>query len=217
MGLDWQPLGKPKPGHEGAFEEFYEEIFEVENRDRSLWEGLREITVSPYETLGAPRVGFDATADRWAAEEHSKRPWKKLFVSRRKWQKIFHGYYILDLVPPNDGMPVYSNGGRGSYCEVYSFRAKFFEFCSDMLAEELFGEAWVHHKAAELKDYGTRLCDHAAAFAAESGVADVLGRRNLPERITEWEHPAAKAHIVDSAARWCLFWSGRGHGMYPDF
>jgi hypothetical protein len=120
-------------------------------------------------------------------------------------------------VPPNDGVPHYSNGGQGSYCEAYTFRAKFLEFCKDMLAEELLGEAWARHRPAELTDYGTRLRDRAAAFAEENRVAHVLGQRNLPESITDFEHPAAKAHVVDSAARWCLFWSERGHGMIADF
>lgn len=97
MGLDWQPLDKPKPGHEAEFDKLYKEIFDFDNKDESLWEQLRAVAISPYETLGAPRVGVDAEADRWAAEEYSKRPRKRLFVSRRKWRKIFHGYYVLDL------------------------------------------------------------------------------------------------------------------------
>ncbi len=217
MGLDWQPLGKPKPGHEAEFDELYDEVFDAGNKDESLMERLRQIAITPHETLGAPRVGFDAAADRWAAEEYAKRPWKRLFVSRRKWRKIFQGYYVIDLVPPNDGIPAYSNGGRGSYCEVYSFRAQFLDACEDMLAEELWGEAWAHHRAAELRDYGAKLRDRAAAFAAEHGVPHVLGQRHLADSITDWEHPAAKAHIVDSAARWCLFWGERGHGMFADF
>jgi hypothetical protein len=44
-----------------------------------------------------------------------------------------------------------------------------------------------------------------------------LGQRYLPESVTEWDDPATKAHIVDSAARWCLFWSQRGHGMMAWF
>lgn len=217
MGLDWQPLGKPKPGHEAEFDKLYEEIFDFDNKDKSLWEQLRAVAISPYETLGAPRVGFDAEADRWAAEAYSKRPRKRLFVSRRKWRKVFHGYYVLDLVPPNDGTPAYSNGGPDSYCEAFTFRAKFFDFCEDMLGEELSGEAWVPHRPAALTDYGTRLRDHAVAFAEGRGVAAVLGQRLLPEWVTDWEDPATKAHIVNSAARWCLFWGGRGHAMYPDF
>jgi hypothetical protein len=217
MGLDWQPLGKPKPGHEAEFEEVYEEIFDRDNKDPSLNKRLWGIAITPYETLGAPRVAYDATADRWALEEYRKRPWKRRFTSRRKWMEVFHGYYVLDLVPPNDGIPVYSNGGPGSYCEVCTFRAKFLEDCQDVIGDELLGEGWLHHRAVELAVYGTRLREQGAAFAEEHGVATVLGQRYLPESVTEWDDPAAKAHIVDSAARWCLFWGQRGHGMMAWF
>jgi hypothetical protein len=80
MGLDWQPLGKPKPGHEAEFEVLYDALFEAESRDPALLTRLREIQISPHETLGTPRVGSDAQADRWAAQQYPKRPWKKLFV-----------------------------------------------------------------------------------------------------------------------------------------
>ena len=217
MGLDWQPIDKPKPGHEAAFDSLYEEIVDSAKRTKSSWTRMGEIGISPYETLDAPRVGYDAAADQWSNREYAMRPLKKLLVSRRKWQEIFHSYYVLDLVPPNDGVPVYSNGGLGSYCEVYTFRARFLDFCEDMLALELLGEAWEHHRAGELRDYGARLREQAAAFAEQQGVTDVLGKRYLPETIDDWEHPATKAHIVDSAARWCLFWGERGHGMFADY
>jgi len=217
MGLDWQPLGKPKSGYEVEFDKLYEEILDTAGDTGPLWKKLQEIAISPYETLRAPRVGFDADADRWAAEEYSKRPVERQSVSWREWSEVFHGYYVLDLVPPNDGIPAYSNGGYDSYCEVFSFRAKFLEDCEDVLGEELLGEGWIHHTAAELNDYGTRLRACVASFADSEGVTAVLGQRDRPEWLTDWEHPASKAHILDSAARWCLFWSERGHGMIADF
>lgn len=217
MGLDWQPLGKPKPGHEAEFDKLYKKIFYALRDPERLWKKLHEIEVSPYETLRAPRVGFDADADRWAAEEYSKRPVERQSVSRHEWSEMFHGYYVLDLVPLNDGIPIYSNGGAGSYCEAFSFRAKFLEDCRDVLGEELLGEGWIHHTAAELKDYGTRLRNCAASFADAAGVTGVVGQRDRPDWLSDWEHPASKAHIMDSAARWCLFWGARGHGMIADF
>lgn len=217
MGLDWQPLGKPKRGHEAAFDELFEELVSSASRDPSLWDRFAKIEISPYETLGAPRVGTDAEADRWALREYRRRPWKKLFVSRRKWMEVFHGYYVLDLVPPNDGIPVYSNGGRGSYCEVFAFRAKFLDGCGDVLDQELLSEAWGHHTAADLLDYGTRLRAGAASFAGREGVTGVLGQRYRPDWLNDWDHPATKAHIADSAARWCLYWAERGHGMIADY
>jgi hypothetical protein len=214
MGLDWQPLGKPRLGHEAEFDALYEELFD--NHDQSLWERMGAIEISPYETLGAPRVGIDPEADRWADAQYSGRPWKKLFVSRRKFRQVLHGYYVLDLVEKNDGVPAYSNGGIGSYCEIFSFRGKFLAVCEDVLGKDLLGEAWVHHRADELNDYGIQLRDRAAAFAEDSDVTEVLGQRYLPSG-HDPDGPAEQAHIVDSAARWCLFWSARGHGMIADF
>jgi len=217
MGLDWQPLGKPKPGHEAEFAVLYDALFEAESRDPTLLTRLREIQISPHETLGAPRVGSDAQADRWAAEQYPKRPWKKLFVSRRKFMRVFQGHYVLDLVPPNDGLPVYTSGGPPRYCAIFAFRAQFFVDCLDMLGGELLGEAYLHHRAAELVAYGTRLRACAAAYAGEHRVTAVLGQRDLSEEADDLVHPAAQAHLVDSAGRWCLFWGERGHGMIADF
>src|SRR5262245_14170134 len=174
MGLDWQPLGKPKPGHEREFEDLFTELFIDQVHDQAKRDRLSAIEISPYETLGAPRVGFDPQADRWAAEQYPKRPWRKLFVSRRKFMWVFHGYYVMDLLPPNDGVPYYTNGGVGSYCEVFAFRAKFLEDCEDVLDQELLGEAWVSHNAADLGEYGTKLRDCAVGYAEREGVSDVL-------------------------------------------
>ena len=76
-------------------------------------------------------------------------------------------------------MPAYSNGGYDSYCELFSFRAKFLEDCQDVLGEELLGAGWTHHTAAELKDYGTRLRDRAASFADKAGVAPSPGAARM--------------------------------------
>lgn len=215
MGLDWQPLEKPQPGHEAEFAALYETICD-DVGDSALWKRLRAIAISPYETLGAPHVGSDAQADRWAEELYAQRPLKKRLVSRAKFMRTFQGYYVLDLLPPNDGMPAYSNGGPGSYCDLFSFRAKFLEDCQDVIGEELLGEAWMHHRAAELLDYGGRLRARAATYAGEHGVTAVLDRRDVPEE-ADLDHPILRAHITDSAARWCLFWGERGHGMIADF
>ena len=47
MGLDWQPLGKPKPGHEAEFDKLYKKIFHALRDPKRLWEKLRAIEVSP--------------------------------------------------------------------------------------------------------------------------------------------------------------------------
>ena len=79
------------------------------------------------------------------------------------------------------------------------------------------GEAYLHHRAAELVAYGTRLRARAAAYAGEHRVTAVLGQRDVPEGADDIAHPAAQAHVIDSAGRWCLFWGERDNGMIADF
>jgi hypothetical protein len=83
-----------------------------------------------------------------------------------------------------------------------------------MLGEELLEEAYRHHTASELADYGRQLLDRATAFAKQHGVTAILAQRQSPD---DMEGPAWRAHIVISAALWCLFWSERGHGMEADW
>jgi hypothetical protein len=66
----------------------------------------------------------------------------------------------------------------------------------------------------DLGDYGRRLRDCAIEFAKRNGVSAILAQR---EPSDAKEGPERQAHIVISAARWCLFWSERGHGMEADW
>jgi hypothetical protein len=76
--------------------------------------------------------------------------------------------------------------------------------------------SWGHYLARDLMDYGKRLQDRVAVFAEKNNLLDIIGRREPPDE-EDLEHPAMQAHIVSSAAKWCLFWSERGHGMRADF
>jgi hypothetical protein len=84
-----------------------------------------------------------------------------------------------------------------------------------MLGPELFEEAYRHHTASELADYGRRLQNRAIEYANQNAVAAVLNRQSSTDGPEG--SPASQAHIVISAARWCLFWSERGHGMEADW
>ena len=125
MGLDWNPIGKPKPDSEEEFAALFKQLGELPTRpgwlerirlrrrgiDREAikkrWE---EIQITPYETLGAPQVGESAEADAWARKRYKEmeepRPSEDEF-----WQEM-RGYYVLALVPPCDGLPGYSNSFR---------------------------------------------------------------------------------------------------------
>jgi hypothetical protein len=216
MGLDWDPLGKPKPGHETEFEELFHELLILENRDKSLWGRWYEITIDPSETLQAPRIGSDARADAWIAERYPGWSPKRPFLTFKKFMKHHHGCYVLDLLPPCDGLPIYTNGFYRGWVERHSFRARFLETCQGVLEDELITESWGHYMAADLTEYGKKLQDRAVAFAEKNNLLDVIDRREPPDE-EDLEHPAMQAHIVSSAARWCHFWSERGHGMRADF
>lgn len=217
MGLDWDPLEKPKPGHESEFEELFHELLILENEDRSLWDRWFEITIDPSETLQAPRIGFDARADAWIAERYPGRSLKKPFLTREKFVKEFQGMYVLELMEPNDGLPFYSNGFFDGRVDYHSFRGQILRECQDVLEDESITAAWGHYLANELAEHGAKLRDRASAFAEKNNLLDVINRREPPEGVEALDHPAMQAHIVSSAAKWCLFWSERGHGMRADF
>ena len=238
MGLDWNPLAKPQPGREG---EFYDLLGRVtvekwlqpspvqqvplpEGLDRAagreyrerLWRELQAITISPYETLDAPRVGSDAAADAWIRSKYDDAPNKPASID--EWVQKFQGYYVTELLPDRDGFPVYSNWPLGNW-ERWSFRAQFFRECEDVLDSSLIDEAWLHHTASQLADYGVRLMSWAAAYAEKEGVSWALQQRELEaadaaEEILPVLH---KAHLIASAARWAAWWAERGHGMMADF
>lgn len=149
IGLDWQPLGRPKPGDEAEYAALYEKVVLFGDRNKSRLKRWSEIQISPYETLGAPRVGVNVDADRWVAEQYPNRPRELSSLSQSEFVARFHGLYVLEILPESDGLPTYSDGGFGSYCEAFTFRAKFLEGCEDVLGEELLTEAWGHHTAAE--------------------------------------------------------------------
>jgi len=230
MGLDWNPLGKPKSGFEQEFFDLLGQLTEpkawlqpspiphrpiADGQDtKSLRQRLFSIQISPYETLGAPRVGRDPAADAWIRAQYGKAPNRPPSID--DWVRQFQGYYAIALVPENDGLPFYSGQPLGG--ERWTFRAKFLEDCLDVLGEPLFNEAWLNHTPAQTADYGDRLMRLATEYAEATDTHYVLSSRRVNDAIlADNASPAHKAHIIASAARWVAFWSSRGHGMMADY
>ena len=230
MGLDWSPMAKPRPGFEEEFVTIFRElegdavpekrrglarIFRsrglTESERKARLERLREISDPPYALMGAPRVGYDEPADRWLIERLERAGTRDEYEKARK---EMHGYYVLDLLPPCDGFPPYTNYGAYEGLDRYSFRGSFLQDVQDVLGAELMDQAYRRMLPGELKQYGTKLLEKAKAFARAHGVA--LIERRPPSDVDEGG-AAARADIIFAAAKWCLFWAERGHGLEPWF
>ena len=225
MGLDWNPIGKPKPGHEDEFASLFVQLgesadwgwFEKIRRRRkgidreSLFRRWLEIQTTPHETLGAPQVGSSAEADAWARKRYSELESSE--TSEREFIEHLQGEYVLDLVPPCDGFPYYSNWTLG-YVERFSFRGEFLRDCEDIISAETFEKCYVSCLAAGLATLGQDLRACATSYARGKSLEHIefVAGGGFEEKSRE-----SKLQILYSAARWCEFWSSRGHGLEADW
>jgi GNAT superfamily N-acetyltransferase len=206
MGLDWHPQNKPKPGAEAEFERL------LGGADWGEPEQARfdQISVSPHETLGAPRIGHDPAADAWArAQFQAQRPelgGAELDAALAEAA----GYYVLDLVAPCDGLPRYSDAGLGTV-EAFSFRAEHLVEGKAVIGDRLLKGAFDAKPPDALLAYGRALLERAEAFAEERGLA--LERLDTGDP----ESAGAKLDAALAAGRWCIFWAERGHGLETEW
>lgn len=216
MGLDWRPINRPKPGFEREFEELFHELLgtpRADDREAELQQRFWEISTTPYETLDAPCVGVDGAATEWAMNL-----FRGQGVSAGGLQQKLtdiEGFYVLPLVEPCDGLPMYVTPAyalQGSHIDTEVFRAKFLDDCREFLGD-LYEEAFQSKLARDLDGYGQRLMVMAEAFAAPRGLS---GLKEVRETQGEDGSEESAVHIAFSAAKWCLFWSCRGHGLWAD-
>ena len=203
MGLDWNPGNKPKPGYEKEFERLFHALQQKDGWLRKRREKrFFEISTTAFETLNAPRVGESPDADAWALEIFRSEPRDE---SEESWLSKLHGFYVLDLVPPCDGIPRYSNGVAGGDVERFSFRAQFLVDCEYIIGRDLLDAAYASKLPADFEAYGEALLRKFEQHATERG----LDPQNLES--DDPDSPVFHADVVGSAARWCLFWARRGH------
>ena len=225
MGLDWNPIGKPKPGREDEFASLFVQLGESVNwgwfekirrrskgTDReSLLKRWTEIQTTPHETLRAPQVGSSAEADAWARERYKELESPE--ASEGEFIEHLQGEYVLDLVPPCDGFPHYSNWTMG-YVERFSFRGEFLRDCEDIISAETFEKCYVSCLAAGLATLGRELRACATLYARDKHLEHIEFETGGD---FEEKSPESKLHILYSAARWCEYWSSRGHGLEADW
>jgi hypothetical protein len=209
MALDWEPLLTPKRGYEQEFVDLFNKLVIASGARRAqLLEWLGNISVPVFETLGAPRVGFDEAADAWLRERAAK---SDRLAELDEIKAEMHGYAVLDLMPPCDGFPVYSHYKTKDELERYSFNAELLAGVSEALGDELVRRAHTMMLPKAHREFADRLGEVATRFAAEHG---------LPEHVATIREPVfpegsqeRHGHILFAAAKWCAYWSGRGHGL----
>ena len=211
MGLDWNPLARPKPGAEAEFDRLIGlNMDKLGKKERkAAVDRFGEITDAPFETLGAPRVGFDAPADEWLRAQMRENGDEERFPEILEQMR---GYYVLDLLPECPGLPVYTSAGYEGV-DRYTFRGKFLDDAKDIIGKKLYHRAWERMPARELHEYGEALLDAGRKFAWKHKLEYLETQRQPPDAKENSREFAA--HIVFSAAAWCLWWSDRGHGLEP--
>jgi hypothetical protein len=230
MGLDWNPASRARPGHETEFKkakakldhqsdrmpwaiwlsDFIAQRFSIGRTSDQLQADFEAAAITPYETIGAPRVGIEEAATAWAKTQYDALD--KKTISLDEYLRKLHGYWVLDLVPACDGFPIYSNAGLYHGAERFSFRGQFLRECATILGHRLLNEAWDPHDGAALVDYGNRLSEVARTHANKTGMTEWLLREEPPD---ETQGPAHETHLLVCAAKWCRFWGERGHGLDP--
>ncbi len=210
MGLDWMLHGsKPKPGYEKQFHRINDKLAALETdagladdkkkQFRSDLElALKSVSISPYEVVGAPRVGIDADATEWFRKQVYEPVQLRLsqesnprFIAywRRPFSEIVEderGKYVVELAKEREGVAAIT----GMLCSSLDFRGKVVAL-SAMLPEELKNEAYDDHSGDECLDYADRI-EAALREVSEEHVEEVAD--------------------VTAAVKWLRYWGSRGFG-----
>jgi hypothetical protein len=209
MALDWEPLATAKPGYEREFESLFKKLLTAKPSMRAqVMEWMATVSSPPYATIGAPRVGFDAEADEWLRDQLEKAD--RLGELEKKRVEM-RGYNVLELMPPCDGFPVYSNHVNSEELDRYSFHAELLADVKDELGAELCELAYTMMLPQQHKEFAAALFDVAHKFAADHA---------LPRHVATVREPVypkgtqeRRGHVLFAAAKWCTYWAMRGHGL----
>lgn len=169
MGLDWMVRNKPRDGRGAEFEQGQAVSAQGGEVDKETWD---QISISPYETLGCPRIGVDEVATRHFLdvivpshrEAAEKRPAGDSY--REHWSQPDDvllddawGEYASDL------MEYDLSTVTGIVAGPVSFRGKVVGW-SDLLPEGLRNDAYRDMEPDEMVEYAYHI-ERAAMTEAE--------------------------------------------------
>lgn len=233
MGLDMNPLAKPKSGHEAEFALLWRDLNIADGKlpetdaprppRRGFWATLllgprkpvdrsamlarfQAISDPHWSLLGAPIIGQDAEADAWVNDLWSRGMLGPGDRTAAAAIQRLAGTHVLELLPDCDGFPFW----RGSSGDRCSLRGEILTACEGIVPADLIGRAWEPMQDEQLAGWGRDLRAALDAARAQHGI--LVGG---PE--AELATPEGQAGAVDCAARWASFWSARGHGSEPDY
>lgn len=227
MGLDWMLHGHvPKPGREEQYRRIKDKLDRLELDDevpenqrkplrRDLEAALEQEALSPFEVIGAPRVGIDEAATEWfrlnvylpiqqrvaveklkpSARDPNNPQWDDRNEGLVKhWDRPFEavlvderGKYVVELAKEREGIAAIT----GVLCSSLDFRGKAVAM-AEALPAELRNEAYDDHDAAACIDYANRL---------EAALEDV-DDEHLEELID-----------IRAAVKWLRYWGSRRFGF----
>jgi hypothetical protein len=215
MGLDLVVEGCARPGHEAEWRHLLERSFGENEPTEAERARFAEISIPAYERLGAPRVGFDSTADAWIIEVRKASTPEMVAAVL----KDFHGYYALRLVK-SDGVPAYSNGGLYDGIDETSFRGSFLSQCGDVVPKDMIDDAWGHKFPEAAIRYGRALLAAARSATPGGPVSKTpapkrgpFSRPGLAKKAADAIPLEEQLKIIEAAGRWFVFWGERGHAI----
>jgi hypothetical protein len=213
MGLEWEPLATPKRGYEDEYADILKKLGSATgNRRKQLLEWLANASIPAWSTIGAPRVGFDAEADEWlrARVEKSNR-----LEELETIQREMRGEPVLELMPPCDGFPVYSNHKVDESLDRYSFHADLLSNVKDAMGARLVEKAHTMMLAPDHEIFAGELHLLATKFAEEHGLPPHVA--TIREPVFPEGSKERNGHVLFAAAKWCTYWALRGYGLAVSF
>jgi hypothetical protein len=221
MGLDLEPLGRAKSGHEPEWSRLTGRIYDGDELSKSEIERRNEITIQPYEDIGAPCVGKDDEANQWAIRlaRSNGHPGSDGEIIRE-----LSGHFATTLMAGRcDGVTEYSNGHIADYVDATSFRGQLLVTCGDILDEDTITEAWQQvFRPDEAIAYGEKLlallrAGKPPAPPPPKKKAGLLDKLFPPRPAPEKAPMEMQRAIVEAAGKWFIYWGRKGHPIWANF
>lgn len=209
VGLDWEPLAIPKRGYEREFVDLFHKLARAPaGRREQIQTWFANVAEPPFAVIGAPRIGYDPETEPWLRTRATR---ANRLAELDEIRAEMKGFHVLDLLPPCDGFPVYSRCKEVDDLERYAFHAELLVDYSDVLGTELFERAFTSMLRDAHVEYAARLTDVANRFWLDNGLPDHVATTREP--VYAVGSLERKGHILYAAAKWCTYWSERGHGL----